>query len=202
MKPTTRQRILEYFRKHQTATVSELEILFGLTGANMRHHLEVLEDNGLIEVVGKRKESRGRPANIYGFSRRTQGNSLDKLAAALLDCLKDNPGAKNWEIHFMDVAQKLAGSQVEGLPVHKKLLNTIERLNELHYQARWEASAGGARIILGHCPFAAIIHEHPELCHLDALIIESRLELKTRQVEKLQFNDKGLSYCAFLVGGK
>jgi predicted ArsR family transcriptional regulator len=79
MKPTTRLRILDHIRKYQTASVKEMSIQMGMSGANIRHHLAVLENNDLIEVVGMRQEGRGRPRQVYGsfqqacwiFARRT-----------------------------------------------------------------------------------------------------------------------------------
>ncbi len=85
MKPTTRLRILDYFRKHQTASVRELSRIMEMTGANIRHHLAVLESIELIEIIGMRKEGRGRPRHVYGLSRKVLGDGLDKLAGTLFD---------------------------------------------------------------------------------------------------------------------
>jgi DNA-binding transcriptional ArsR family regulator len=48
MCPPTRLRILDYLRKQQSASVHELSISMAMTGANVRHHLAVLESNDLI----------------------------------------------------------------------------------------------------------------------------------------------------------
>ena len=77
----------------------------------------------------------------------------------------------------------------------------IERLNELHYQARWEASAAGPRLIMGHCPYAAIVADHPELCRMDAFLLETRLNASVEQIAKLQLSEKSLPFCAFLMVG-
>ena len=54
----------------------------------------------------------------------------------------------------------------------RRLYRTTEILNQQHYQARWEARPDAPRLVLGHCPFSAILEEHPELCKLDAYLIE------------------------------
>ncbi len=201
MKPTTRLRILDYFRKHQTASVRELSRLMGMTGANIRHHLDVLESNDLIEIVGQRKEGRGRPMQVYGLSRRVLGDGLDKLAGTLFDVWLGGAADAKWEVGLRGVAERLAGVADIKAPVMNRLARAVERLNELHYQARWEASAAGPRLILGHCPYAAIVANHPELCRMDAFLLETRLGSSVEQTAKLQLSDKGLPFCAFLMTG-
>jgi predicted ArsR family transcriptional regulator len=201
MKPTTRLRILDHFRKHQTATVRELSYLMGMTGANIRHHLALLDSNGLIEIVGQRKEGLGRPMQVYGLSRRVLGDGLDKLAGALFDIWLDGVADEKREACLRSVAERLAGEMEFKVPVMKRLVQAVERLNDLNYQARWEASAAGPRFILGHCPYAAIVTDHPELCRMDELLLETRLNASVEQTAKLQLSDKGLPFCAFLMLG-
>jgi predicted ArsR family transcriptional regulator len=201
MKPTTRLRILDYIRKNQTASVRELSALMGMSGANIRHHLAMLESNDLIEITGLRKEGRGRPMQVYGLSRRVLGDGLDKLAGMLFDLwLNDTPEERR-EAGFRSLAERLVGVTDINEPVMKRLVRTVARLNELYYQARWEASAAGPRLILGHCPYAAIVADHPELCRMDAFLLETRLGSSVKQIAKLQLSDKGLPFCAFLMVG-
>jgi predicted ArsR family transcriptional regulator len=201
MNLTTRLRILDHFRKHQTASVRELSRLLGMTGANIRHHLAILESNDLIEIIGMRNEGRGRPLHVYGLSRRVQGDGLDNLSGALLDIWNARSEGIDRLISLQSVSERMAGAFDENIPLMKRLVRTVERLNELHYQARWEASAAGPRIILGHCPYVAIISGHPELCQMDTFLLELRLGQTVIQTSKLQLNDKSLPFCAFLLGG-
>ncbi|HVM72924.1 MAG TPA: ArsR family transcriptional regulator, partial [Anaerolineales bacterium] len=158
MSPPTRLRILDYLRKQQTASVHELSAALDMTGANVRHHLAVLESNDLIELISQRREGRGRPVNVYALSRRVLGDGLDGLAGAMFEALlRESPPALQ-EAGLRAMARKLAGMKTPGTdtPLLRRLIQAVDRLNELHYQARWEAGSDGARIILGHCPYAAI----------------------------------------------
>jgi len=202
MKPTTRFRILEHIRKYQTASVRELSSLLGMSGANIRFHLSLLESNDLVEAVGIRKEGRGRPRQVFGLSRRVLGDGLDTLSGCLLSLWMEGTPDEKQEAGLKSLAIRLAGQIEPGLPEMKQVIATVARLNELHYQARWEAGASGARILLGHCPYAAIIAGHPELCRMDASILEERLGASVLQTAKLQISDKGLPYCAFQMVGK
>jgi predicted ArsR family transcriptional regulator len=73
-------------------------------------------------------------------------------------------------------------------------------LNELEYQARWEAHARSPRIILGNCPYKGIIEEHPELCQMDVYLLENLTGEKAAQLSKLEKTPQGLPVCAFAVG--
>ena len=199
MKPTTRFRILEYIRKHQTASVRELSTLMRLSGANIRHHLSLLASNDLIEAVGMRREGRGRPKKVYGFSRRVLGDGLDILSENLLEVWEESIPEEKLDGELMSLAKRLAGFVESNTQEIKRVTATVAKLNELRYQSRWEASAAGARIILGHCPYAAIISKHPELCRMDGLLLETRLGVFFEQTAKLQLNDKGLTFCAFQI---
>jgi predicted ArsR family transcriptional regulator len=170
-----------------------------MTGANIRYHLALLEFNGLIEMVGQRNEGRGRPMNVYGLSRRILGDGLDKLAGTLVDVWLEGMGGEEQKASLRSVAERLARTSDGKAPIVKRLGQTVERLNELHYQARWEASAVGPRVILGHCPYEVIISNHPQLCKMDLYLLETMLNSSMIQTAKLQLNDKGLFSCAFLV---
>jgi predicted ArsR family transcriptional regulator len=203
MCPTTRLRILDYLRKQQTASVHELSSALAMTGANVRHHLAVLESDDLIELISQRREGRGRPGNIYGLSRRVLGDGLDGLAGAMFEVWLRDASKAVREAGLRSVALRLGGLIPPGsdtlLP--RRLTQAVDRLNELHYQARWEAGVNGARIFLGHCPYAAIIASYPELCRMDAFLLEQRTGLPVEQTTRLQPGAKGYPFCTFQVIG-
>ena len=205
MHPTTRSRILDILRKQQTATVRELSRTLIMTGANVRHHLAVLESNDLIELVSQRQEGRGRPENVYGLSRRILGEGLKELAVAVFDIwLRDKKGDA-FEASLKSLALQLGGEDLPNQmgPLSGRLTRAVNQLNEKHYQARWEASKDGARIILGNCPYSAIIAFHPELCRMDAILLEQRTCVPVEQTDKLQPSAKGYPFCSFhVIGGR
>ena len=203
MKPTTRLRILDTLRKQQAASAQELSRALGMTGANVRHHLAVMESSDLIELIGRRHEGRGRPENVYSLSRRVLGDGLDALASALLAARRNEETESMREAFLQDTALRLAGEAPlsTGVSLPRRLSLMVERLNEMHYQSRWEAGADGARVFLGHCPYAAIIADHPELCHMDGYLLEQFCSLPVEQTAKLQPGLKGVPFCTFRVIG-
>jgi predicted ArsR family transcriptional regulator len=154
-------------------------------------------------VISQRREGRGRPVNVYSLSRRVLGDGLDGLAGAMFaSFLREAPeGASEGQLR--SIAVHLGGDLPEPAPAApRRLTQAVERLNELHYQARWEAGIDGARIILGHCPYAAIIANYPELCRMDAYLLEQRSGAPVEQVARLQPSAKGYPFCVFRVSGK
>ncbi len=197
----TRIRIMEQLRKHQVATASDLGRALGMTRANIRHHLIILETNDFVEVIARRHMGRGRPELVYALSRRTLGDGLDSLAAALLMVWLGPASGQETDDRLRALAgqlgSKFLGEEDAALP--KRLSALIDHLNQLHYQARWEAGAQGARLIFGHCPFSAIIADHPELCRMDAFMLEQNTGRRVRQVDHLVPASTGLPQCVFII---
>jgi predicted ArsR family transcriptional regulator len=198
----TRLRILEFLRTHQVATAVELGHALGMTGANIRHHLQVLETNDLIEVIGQRQAGRGRPINVFGLSRRVLGDGLDALSNALCTAWFDGLTPEKLAAAIKSTAAKMAGNKQAdpGASQQNRLAEAVSRLNQMHYAARWEAGAGGPRLLLGHCPYSAIIESHPELCRVDKELVDHLTGQLFSQMAKLQVNSRGLPQCIFQSG--
>ena len=62
----TRQRILELLRDARILTVEELAESLDLTPVTVRHHLDILKGEGLVEVPEvRRREAPGRPQYTF-----------------------------------------------------------------------------------------------------------------------------------------
>lgn len=196
---STRQRILEILLTRQPVTADELANVLHLTPANIRHHLGKLERDGRVIAVGERPpRGRGRPPRMFALS--VRGEGTDRLAGRLLDQALDAL-APDQRADFLRALALRLGGTIEGGPhITQRLGAAIRRLNELEYQARWEAHALAPRVILGNCPYAAIIAEHPELCQMDAHLLENLLGQPVAQTAKLERNLQGLPVCVFVTG--
>jgi predicted ArsR family transcriptional regulator len=105
------------------------------------------------------------------------------------------------EAGLASLANHLGGKEPPSITgtLPRRLTQAVDLLNELHYQARWEAGIDGARIILGHCPYATIIANFPELCRMDAFLLEQRTGSPVEQLSRLQPSVKGYPFCTFRV---
>jgi predicted ArsR family transcriptional regulator len=207
---TSRQQLFDYIKNHHIVVTSEISRALNMTEANARHHLTILQNQGLVEVVGSRRtHGKGRPAQLFRISRQSMGHNLDKLAGALLNEIIHSSEI-NAEDILRNVAYMLVDKQIyretgkrftstSGEHHVKKLHYTIEYLNKLNYRARWEAHSEAPRIMLGYCPYADILPEHPELCLLDGYLLEELLGAPVTQISKLRTDERGIPSCTFRV---
>jgi len=207
---TSRQQLFDFIKNHHLVVTAEISRALNMTEANVRHHLTILQNQGLVEVVGSRRtQGKGRPAQLFRISRQSMGHNLDKLAGALLSELNQS-SETNIEDLLQNVACRLVDKQIykgagkrfkSTLGDHfvKRLHYTIEYLNKLNYRARWEAHSESPRIILGYCPYADILPEHPELCSLEGYLLEELLGVPVTQISKLTTDERGIPTCTFHV---
>jgi len=203
---TSRQRLLDFVQTHQLVSAVEISLAMHMTASNARHHLAILEEQGLVEVFGQRApEGKGRPTNLYSLSKQARGQNLDTLASALLAELLD--GLPPQEVR--GVLQRTADRMSQAAPAEatrqanraltRRLNDAIRFLNDQNYLARWEAHAEAPRLILGNCPYTAILAGHPELCQLDGHLLESLLALPVRHIARLERDAQGAPHCIFMV---
>ncbi|MEW6030588.1 MAG: helix-turn-helix domain-containing protein [Chloroflexota bacterium] len=193
----SRQRILSHLRRLGPASAMEIARALSTTPANARHHLSVLASDGRVTVVRERRAGRGRPVKVYGLSAALQGDNLAGLLNSVLGEWLGNLPEKKKEERLRELAKALGGEMSPAnLPLARRLAVVVERLNEKYYAARWEAGAEGPRVIFGHCPYAAIIEKHPELCQIDAFLLEGQVGLGARQTAKIE---KGQGMCIFAM---
>jgi len=192
MPTTTRQKILDYLKRNKSVSSREVARALQMTPANARHHLGILVADGRVEVINQRQVGRGRPEKVYQLGRTFVGDNLSVLVDVLLT-------EADGKVEMEALGKRIVGkSDVTEQPLMRRLSSTIKRLNEMQYQARWEAGAGGPRVVLGHCPYAGVIEKHPELCQMDSSILTTLLSGDVKQTAKLETGAGGLSYCAFI----
>ena len=188
---TARQKVLAYLIKTRTTSAREIARALKMSAPTVRHHLRVLVSDGRLEMNSVRgREGRGRPEKVYSIPRAALGDNL----SALSDALWTEAGAS---VKVEALAKRLAGdSNIKSQPVAKRLNLLVEKLNQMNYHARWEAGPQGPRILLGHCPYAAIIAKHPELCQMDAALLKELFGDEMEQIAKIE-NFQGM--CIFVT---
>ncbi len=200
--PTARQEVFSYIRKRRAVSAFDIARDLGMTSANARHHLSILRKDGRIETLGKRAAGikGGRPTKIYGVSRGILGDGLSALSHHLLEELLDSVNTRQRANLLKKLGQRLASSRTRGANKSPmiRLTETVKQINKLGYQSRWEAHAEGPRIILGQCPYSAIIAKHPELCEMDSALLAECLGEHVEQISKLEGD--GIPFCVFGVG--
>lgn len=193
-----RQKILVFLKKQNVATATEIGAALRVTPANVRHHLSLLVSDGLVEVAALRGVGqRGRPQKVYRLGNEVLGDNLAFLVNALFEQIP----SEQVEFTLQALGHALAANPPDrAAPLMRRLAAAVERLNAANYHARWEAHATGPRLVLGHCPYAAVINRRPELCRMDAILLQTLLGVNVEQVAKLERTELGNVYCIFRLG--
>lgn len=192
---TARQKVLAHLKKTRSASAREIARALKMSAPNVRHHLSVLKSDGRVEFVSvNNREGRGRPEKLYSLSQAALGDNLSALANALLTVAGPRLNVEAVASRMLDSAQ------FANLPIPKRLALLVEKLNEMHYQAHWEAGADGPRVIFGRCPYSQVIEQHPELCKMDAALLGISLGRPAIQLQKNETGARGLCPFIFQVG--
>ena len=208
---TTRQQLLDILDYQPNATAVELSQILMVSAADVRHHMAALRREGVVEVVkeenrtgsvqgGQKKHAAGRPPQHYRLSVRARGDHFDRLAEALLEEILNEAPSPAKIVLLRRIAARMAGSAKPEGSLARRLVQAVKRLNELHYEARWEARPGDPQVKLGRCPYASILPKHPELCQLDAELLEAMLGAPAVQTAKQVPDANGARYCQFVIG--
>ncbi len=169
----TRENILKHLAKYHTATAGDLSKSLDRTPADIRYHLAALKKARTIRTLGDRKPGgAGRPAIVYGLSPSAQGTAFSEFTRAVCSVLESDPSSEvlvdKFAAHLTRKFKPPPRSQIT-------LFNqAVDYLNQLMYQAAWEARPEGPRILLHHCPYLDLPHQNAILCEMDQRLV-SRL---------------------------
>ena len=147
----------------------------------VRHHLNSLQADGLIEVASVRRKV-GRPFYVYSLSE--AGHELFPkkyvhLTTILLDELKQHLPEEQVNELFDNAVQRIVEehrTQFENLPFEARLTYLMDMLADEGFLAKWEKVDGEYRITEYSCPYLSIVSKHDEVCALDKELIISVMQ--------------------------
>jgi predicted ArsR family transcriptional regulator len=200
----TRQKILEFLKQHNEATVEELShALDDLTAVTVRHHLDVLRSQGMIGAPEVRhRTSPGRPRYVYTLTEKAQAlfpRNINTLTAHMISEMKHSLNEQQVNVIFEGVATRMASEMEagpDGEPFEDRLDRVVTHLSEHGYDAHWEASSDGYMLYTSNCPYSGVVDEHTDLCGMDLRYISQLLGTVPRRVEHIL---QGEEWCSYLV---
>jgi predicted ArsR family transcriptional regulator len=197
----TRLAVLETIRTQQQATVASLAKALGLTPISIRHHLNSLQGEGLIQIEVERK-SIGRPRHIYSLTEEAQRyfpNKYHVLIGRLLDQMKATLSPEQLEAIIDNVAVGVAAqygpSQKEGT-LEQRLERLVGILGAEGFMAAVQRADNGTVLAELNCPYIYVGQRHPEVCRIDHAIIRSVLGIDVQQTSCVLHGDRA---CTFSV---
>ncbi len=173
---STRGRVIELLRR-SAQTVNDLAAKLDLTDNAVRLHLSALERDGLVEQVGRRRESAGKPAFVY---RTTPGaealfpKAYDQVLSELLAVLETSQSREEMDRLVREVGRRLgAAAALREGSMQERAVHAAAVLTGLGGLAEVEQAANGLRIQGYSCPLGAVTGAHPITCTLaEALVSE------------------------------
>jgi len=198
----TRQRIVDHLRNHNQATVEELAQAVGLTHMAIRHHLNVLQRDGLLEIAKTRRAKKpGRPVQVYVLTNRAERlypQDYFQLSELLLEEMISQIGPNGVAQVFNNIAERLleiAPQPKEGQSFEERLDEVVYFLQQKGFAAQWGVEEG--RYVIYHlaCPYRRLAAQHHEICLLDEVLISSMLEAKLDRVSCIAHDDRKCAYC-------
>ena len=198
----TRQHILEILKQSSTATVEDLGKELGLTPVTIRHHLDILRSEGLVQAPKvRRRDTPGRPQHVYSLTDAAD-NYFPKNYAGLADVVlqevhdRSKPGEMS--DFLSSVAQRMAAEAPIAPPgetMPQLMDRVIKFMNEKGYTASYEQIDGGFLFRTINCPYRDLARDAGDVCAVD----QAMLRALTGQVpQRLESIANGNPACVYL----
>lgn len=202
----TREQILHILKMRGAATVEELSEELGLTPVTIRHHLDVLNREGLISPPEPlRKPGPGRPQYLYRLAEAASHlfpKHYDLLAVELLSEVADTVSSEEMDTMLDRIAQRMAaraGISPDSDPA-ERLRATVAFLNESGYMASTgQDDAGRVLLHVANCPYERVARNRLEPCALDEKVLTLLLGYEPERIAS-SVSSRG-NRCTYVVKG-
>ncbi|MBN2556169.1 MAG: ArsR family transcriptional regulator [Anaerolineales bacterium] len=178
----TREQILRLLQQEGAGTISTIAVAMNLATATIRHHLTILERDGLVEVEQVRQRV-GRPHLEYSLTpvgRESFPKKYDEFSTQLLSEIRFRYGNQA----VAELIRGIARRKLESIEVDLEKLDTAQRLEVLQsflshegHVSSFKLKGNTARLEQHACPYQSIVMEHPEVCLLNDVLIRNIMDL-------------------------
>lgn len=182
----SRQRIIVQLKKSGEASVADLSRELGLTSVTVRHHLQELRRDGLVdEPTPRRRKGPGRPEMAYHL---VAGASSD-LPRNYHELCSSIVGQLAGQFPTEILTEVLAGAGQDlgrSARSHRTgRAGTLEAhveafLEERGYLPRWVRRGDDRRLHLANCPYHEIAQNTPEMCSFDKALVAGLMGTSVR----------------------
>lgn len=201
MANNTRSKVLRSLLLNQERTVNELAESVGINPISVRHHVNKLEAEGLIQSEEER-HGVGRPRLVYSLTNKGMEQFPQRylqLTLRLLEQLKSSLSEEVLGNIFREVAEGIAGDFTKHVDLDQ--LELKERLELLQnalisegFMVDLEEDEGNYYIIEASCPYHHVGEDYPEICVVDEELIAHFSNSNPERVECILDGDKQCKY--------
>jgi len=201
MSNNTRSRVLRSLLLNQKRTVNELAESVGINPISVRHHVNKLEAEGLIQSEEER-HGVGRPRLIYSLTQKGMEQFPQRylqLTLRLLEQLKASLPEKVLGDIFRDVAEGITDDLTENIDLEElDLQERLELLQEVltaeGFMVNLEEDDSNYYIVEASCPYHHVGEDYPEICVVDKELIAHFSASKPERIECILNGDKQCKY--------
>jgi predicted ArsR family transcriptional regulator len=185
-KMSTRDIIFHTIKSSQQVNVEALAEVADVSPVTVRHHLNALQANGLIESESIRRKV-GRPYYVYSLSEK--GHELFpkryvRLTSRLIDEMKARLPQEVVQEVFDNVVLGVVDEhrgEYEHLEFEDRLDYLVRLLADEGFLASWEESDEGYILTEYSCPYISVGRSHTEICTIDKELIVNVLQVPVEQ---------------------
>jgi predicted ArsR family transcriptional regulator len=199
MQPT-RKRILELLRDCQTCTVDTLAETLEITTVTVRHHLDVLAREGLVEMnEARHRNTPGRPQHTWSLSPcalECFPKNYQTLTLLMLDEIKESLSAEDVRRISQGVASRMAAAAHinPAAKPEQRMKAAVDYLNTCGYAADWERDGDNFVLRTRNCPYHEASKQHSELCNMDLMLVAELLGTTPEARERMREGGVACSY--------
>lgn len=199
---STRQRILEILKEENQATVEQLSEALELTPVTIRHHLDILRGEGLVDAPKVlRRPGPGRPQYTYQLTEAASAyfpKNYHGLTDLMLDEIRERISPAELEQLMSGVAQRLAAQAASPRPAQspREIMSAaVSFLNDKGYVARWEETLQGDFLLhTCNCPYRLVSQAHREVCTMDADLVSHLVGTPPQRLSQMAGGDDSCTY--------
>ncbi len=201
MSNNTRSRVLRSLLLNQKRTVNELADAVDINPISVRHHVNKLEAEGLIQSIEER-HGVGRPRLIYSLTNKGMEQFPQRylqLTLRLLEQLKTSLPEKVLGELFKEVAEGIADDltgqiDLDQLSLKERLELLQEALVSEGFMVSLEEDERYFYIVEASCPYHHVGENYPEVCVVDKELIAHFAASRPERIECILDGDKQCKY--------
>lgn len=202
----TRQQILEILNHVGQATVQDIVAELHkrrddqITAVTVRHHLNLLLKQGLVETPEIRHRSKpGRPQYVYALTRKAHQyfpKNYRDLTIALIRELENQLPQPSINVIFEGLADGMAVSvDTTNLSLENRFDVVVEYLCEHGYDAYWEENPDQYILHTSNCPYHDLAQSNDILCNMDMRLVSKLIGMTPRRISRVS---DGAESCAYM----
>lgn len=198
----SRQKIINFLKRADWMTVSELSKKVGITPMAVRQHLLALDRQGIVRNVVK-KTGIGRPVFLYGLTERAEGifpKSYGKFINEVFSTIVELEGSEKLEGIFRRRKERILRDKFHVLAElsdpRERMSNLAEMLNQEGYMAELVEQEDGLALKEFNCPISEISANYSEPCKFE---LELYREILGEEVQRKECLREGGTSCTYVM---